>query len=126
MNSHAIQSLVTCALGVAVLAGCAAPHSPPPQVSTPANIQSGKVIAMRSLEPAAGATSGSSSGTGASGTAASGDLSGKVYAPASVTVQFADGTQTTYLVEKHERHYFTLGDPVRVVTDRDTMVILAP
>ena len=126
MNSHAILSLVTCALGAAVLAGCASPPSSPAQASAPVTIQGGKVIAMQSLDSSAGATSGASAGASASGTSATRDATGRIFEPATVTVQFADGTQSMYTVEKHERNYFKLGDPVRVVTDRDSMVILAP
>jgi hypothetical protein len=42
-------------------------------------------------------------------------------------VQFADGSQTTYSVEKHKRNYFTIGDPVSVISDsQNNMVIMAP
>ncbi len=88
-------------------------------------IQSGRVIAMRTIEFPPATTSGSSSGASASGAAASG-TDGRSFTPALVTVQFADGTQMTYSVEKHERDYFTLGDPVSVISDGESMVIMAP
>jgi PBP1b-binding outer membrane lipoprotein LpoB len=127
MNSHAILSLVTCTLGAVVIAGCASPPPPPAQASASAQgtIQSGKVIAMRTFEATPEAMIGSTSGASASGTAASG-TEANASTSTWVTVQFADGSQTTYNVERHDRNYFTLGDPISIVSNGDSMVIMAP
>ena len=114
MQSYAIKSLVTCALGVAVMAGCAAPASPPPSASK-ANVQMGKVASVEASSAAGQSTMSSGSGGSATGTTASGG-------PTILNVVFADGTQGRYSIEKPTKS-FAVGEPIQIITDSDRITI---
>ena len=130
MRSFAFKPLLSCLLGVAVIAGCATP--PPAQQSasttTPTNVQQGKVAGVVhsavAQDPAA-----SSSGAGMSGASgASGSATAAGIQPAFVTVQFNDGTQRSYLVDQKatDTDAFAVGDAVMVITDDKGITIVSP
>jgi hypothetical protein len=114
MQSYAIKSFLTCALGVAVMAGCAAPASPPASASR-ANVQMGKVASVEAASAAGQPAMSSGAGGGAAGTAAS---SG----PTILNVVFADGTQGRYSIEKPTKS-FAVGEPIQVITDSNRITI---
>lgn len=130
MRSFAFKPLLSCLLGVAVIAGCATP--PPAQQSasttTPTNVQQGKVAGVVH-SAAAQDPSASSSGAGMSGASgASGSATAAGIQPAFVTVQFNDGTQRSYLVDQKatDTDAFAVGDAVMVITDDKGITIVSP
>jgi hypothetical protein len=119
MRSYAVKSLVICALGAAVMAGCASSRSMPAQASAQGQVQSGTIIAIVPAAAVDSSAAASSSGNGASGSAASSE-------PAVVTVLFSDGTRGNYSIEQQPAAAFAVGDPVKIVTDSNGIVILSP
>jgi hypothetical protein len=114
MNSRAIKSLVICAVGATVIAGCA---SSPPVAFTQGNVQSGKVVAVETTAAVNPTAVGSSSGSSGMATTASGG-------PPIVTVLFNDGTQGRYIIERPAAAH-TAGEPVYVITDRDRITMVS-
>jgi hypothetical protein len=114
MNSRAIKSLVICAVGATVIAGCA---SSPPVAFTQGNVQSGKVVAVETTAAVNQTAVGSSSGSSGMATTASGG-------PPIVTVLFNDGTQGRYIIERPAAAH-TAGEPVYVITDRDRITMVS-
>jgi len=119
MQSYAAKSFITCALGVAMMAGCAMPPAPTTAASTQPNVLNGKVssidTAAAASQPARFPTSGSSAG----GTMASGGQ-------AIVIVSFADGTQGRYISDFYSPPKFAVGDPIQVVTVGNQTVFVRP
>lgn len=131
MRSFAFKPLLSCLLGVAVIAGCATP--PPAQQSasttTPTNVQQGKVAGVVHSAVAQDPSAASSSGAGMSGASgASGSATAAGIQPAFVTVQFNDGTQRSYLVDQKatDTDAFAVGDAVMVITDDKGITIVSP
>jgi hypothetical protein len=114
MNSRAIKSLVICAVGATVIAGCALS---PPVAFTQGNVQSGKVVAVETTAAVNQTAVGSSSGSSGMATTASGG-------PPIVTVLFNDGTQGRYIIERPAAAH-TAGEPVYVITDRDRITMVS-
>lgn len=120
MNSAAIKSLVVCAFGAAMIAGCA---SSPPASSTASaasaqgNAEPGKVVAVEHTAIVDQAVTGSSSGSSAAVVTAASS------GPSVVTVQFNDGKQSKYVIE-HPATGFTVGEQVYVITNGDQMTIV--
>jgi hypothetical protein len=114
MNSRAIKSLVICAVGATVIAGCALS---PPVAFTQGNVQSGKVVAVETTAAVNQTAVGSSSGSSGMATTASGG-------PPIVTVLFNDGTQGRYIIERPAAAH-TVGEPVYVITDRDRTTMMS-
>jgi hypothetical protein len=114
MNSRAIKSLVICAVGATVIAGCALS---PPVAFTQGNVQSGKVVAVETTAAVNPTAVGSSSGSSGMATTASGG-------PPIVTVLFNDGTQGRYIIERPAAAH-TAGEPVYVITDRDRITMVS-
>jgi hypothetical protein len=105
-----IKSFISCAFGAVVIAGCASPPAEPAKVVSSEKVQSGKVIEVSSMHVELPKTSsGSSSGTVASGMANTSET--KI-----VTVQFDDGTQNRYMLLESAPP-FVAGEPVKVITD---------
>jgi hypothetical protein len=120
MRSYAIKSLLICALGAAVIAGCASPqHSPQAQASARGQVQSGKIVAIEIPGAVVDPSVASSSGDSASGTVASS-------APAVITVLFEDGTQGMYGMQQQPAAGFGVGDPVQIITDGSGITIVSP
>jgi hypothetical protein len=117
MNSRAIKSLVICAIGAAVIAGCASSPSSPAVAFTQGNVQSGKVVAVETTAVVNQTAMDSSSGSSGVATTASGG-------PPIVTVLFNDGTQGRYIIERPAAAH-TVGEPVYVITDRDRTTMMS-
>ena len=116
MNSKAIKSLAICVLGVATIAGCAS--SPPSQTvaSSQGNAQRGKVTAVETVAVIDQSLAASSSGSSTVVTTASGG-------PSVITVQFNDGSQGKYLIERPMATH-KVGESVYVVSDKDSITIV--
>ena len=116
MNSKAIKSLVICAVGAATIAGCAS--SPPSQAvaSSQGNAQRGKVTAIETVAVVDQTLAGSSSGGSTVVTTASGG-------PSVITVQFNDGSQGKYIIERPMAKH-AVGESVYVITDKDSITIV--
>ncbi|WP_136416435.1 hypothetical protein [Herbaspirillum sp. ST 5-3] len=115
MKFGAIKSAVICVLGGALIAGCASSPSSSTVASTQKNISSGKIAAVETTAVVDQTTVGSSSGSGAVVTSASGG-------PSLITVQFDDGTQGRYVID-HPTSVHKVGEPVNVITDGDRITI---
>jgi hypothetical protein len=110
MHRYTVKSIISCAFGAAVIAGCASPPAEPAKVVASDKVQSGKVIEVSSMHVELPKTSsGSSSGTVASGMANTSET--KI-----VAVQFDDGTQNRYMLLESAPP-FMAGDQVKVITD---------
>jgi hypothetical protein len=119
MHSYSIKSLIACTLMSALVVGCASPSSSPAVASSQRNVQSGKVVGVKSTaasDQSAGVSS--SGGSSGGGTAAGG-------APTILSVLFADGTQGTYAIERPTEAY-VVGAPVQVITDGESITIVSP
>lgn len=112
------KPLAACLLGAAFLAGCASQQTSPTASAAASGMQKGKIVAVES-GAAAGSMGTTSSGASSMGSGMSGG------APAVVTVQFADGTQSRYSVTQ-QRTTFKVGDPVSVMMRGDSGVIMSP
>ncbi|HJV84699.1 MAG TPA: hypothetical protein VJ698_04425 [Noviherbaspirillum sp.] len=117
MNPGSMKSLLVCAFGAAVIAGCASSPTSQTTASTQSNVQSGKVAAVENTAVVDQTAVKSSSGGSAVVTTASGG-------PSIVTVQFQDGTQGRYLIE-HPTAAHAVGQPVYVISDGDRTTIVA-
>ena len=116
MNSGAIKSLVICAFGVAVMTGCASSQRSSTVASAQENVRSGKVTAVENVAVVDQTTTGSTSGGSTVVTTASGG-------PSAITVQFNDGTESKYIVERPIATH-KVGEPVSVITDGDRVTIV--
>lgn len=114
MQPYTISPLVICALGAALMTGCATPSLE--QASAKGNVASGKVVSIETATAAAQPMTPSSSGSSTAGTTASSE-------PAIITVRFADGTQHQYVSEQHSPKNFGVGDSVYVITHGDSMTM---
>lgn len=117
MKFGAIKSAAICVLGGALIAGCASsPSASSSKVaSTQKNVMSGKIAAVETTAVVDQTTVGSSSGSGAVVTSASGG-------PSLITVQFDDGTQGRYVIERPTSVH-KVGEPVNVIADGDRITI---
>lgn len=118
MKSGAVKSLVICAMGVAVIAGCASSSPSQKMASLPSNVQSGKVTAVETVAVVDQTATGSSSGSGAIVTTSASS------GPSGITVQFNDGSEHKYVIERPVGTH-AVGEPVYVITDGDRTTILA-
>lgn len=116
MNADAMKSLVICALGVALLGGCASSPSSSSVASAQRNVRSGKVAAVERTAIVDETVVGSSSGSSAVVTTASGG-------PSVVTVLFNDGAQGRYIIERPGATH-RVGEPVYVITDGDRITMV--
>lgn len=111
-----IKSLVICAFGVAMIAGCASSPSSSAMASSQGNVQNGKVTAVEGVAVVEQAVVPTSSGGSALVTAASSA------APKAITVLFNDGTEGRYVIQQSAGD-FTVGQPVSVVRNGDNFLI---
>lgn len=117
MNSGAIKSLVICAFGVAMMAGCASSQRSAPVASVQENVRSGKITAVENVAVVDQTTTGASSGGSTVVTTASGG-------PSAVTVQFNDGTESKYIIERPMAPH-KVGEAVSVITNGDAVTIVS-
>jgi hypothetical protein len=110
-----IKSLVICAFGLTVIAGCASSPSSQAVASNQGNVRSGKVTAVEKVAVVDQAVVPTSSGSSAVVTAASS-------APTAISVLFNDGSEGTYVIRQSVAD-FTLGQPVSVVQTGDGLLI---
>lgn len=119
MNS--IKLIAICVVGAALATGCASssrPSSSQAVASAQRTIQSGKVTAVEAVAVVdQSAVTTSSGGSAVVTTATAGG-------PEALTVTFADGSQGRYIIE-HPKAAYTVGQPVRVITDGDRITILS-
>lgn len=120
MKLGIIKPLAICAFGTALLAGCAS-SSPTSSTATTAassqgGLKTGKVTAVETVAVVDQTLVGSSSGNSAVVTTASGG-------PQALTVQFNDGTESRFVVERPAVPH-TVGETVYVITDRDRTGIM--
>lgn len=116
MNSAAVKSLFVCVLGAAMIAGCASSPSSQSAASLPGNVQIGKVTAVETVAVVDQSMVGTSSGGSAVVTTASGG-------PSVITVQFNDGKQGKYAIERPAGTH-VVGEQVYVITDGDHTTIV--
>ncbi|WP_194724936.1 hypothetical protein [Noviherbaspirillum malthae] len=113
MKLGIIKPLAICALGTAVLAGCASSSPTSSTATTAASSQSGlktgKVTAVETVAVVDQALVGSSSGNSAVVTTASGG-------PQALTVQFNDGSEGRFIIDRPTTQH-TVGESVYVITD---------
>jgi hypothetical protein len=118
MQFHTAKSFATCALGVAVIAGCAT-QSTAPMASAQPSAPLGRVASIEQATAADMPTGSMTSGSSVAGTSASGSQS-------LVTMQMADGTQRRYVAESHSPPLFNVGDTLEVVKRGENTFFVRP